>query len=62
MATEQQRALQIKRGTVTRLCKELVMYKDEVSKETLKVQKLKNENADPYDIKYAVSFEWFLCV
>ena len=31
------------------------MYREEVKKEHEKVQKLKLENADPHDIKYAVS-------
>jgi len=49
------RTLQIKTGTVKRLGKELVMYTQEEAKEQAKVLKMKEENADPYDIKYAVS-------
>lgn len=48
--------LQIKVGTVKRLGKELAMYQQEVAKETEKVAKMKENNADLHDIKYAVSF------
>jgi hypothetical protein len=54
MANEQ-RMLSIKLGAVTRLSKELALYKDEERNEIEKVQKLKSEQADPHDIKYAVS-------
>jgi tubulin-specific chaperone A len=50
----QERQLSIKAGTVRRLAKELVMYKEEKEREQEKVNKLKNENADPHDVKYAV--------
>lgn len=49
------RSLQIKTGTVKRLGKELVMYKQEETKERQKVDKMKEENADAHDIKFAVS-------
>jgi hypothetical protein len=49
------RTLTIKTGTVRRLSKEMVMYRDEEKREQEKVQKMKAENADPYDIKHAVS-------
>jgi len=52
----EQRMLQIKVGTVKRLGKELAMYQQEVAKETEKVAKMKENNADLHDIKYAVSF------
>lgn len=48
------RQLTIKAGTVRRLAKELVMYKEERERDQEKVNKLKNDNADPHDIKYAV--------
>lgn len=49
------RTLGIKTGAVRRLGKELVMYRDEEKREQEKVQKMKAENGDPYDIKHAVS-------
>lgn len=56
-----QRQLKIKTGTVKRLRKELAMYEEEQKKEGEKVQKLKDEGADPHDIKYAVSRVDYLC-
>ncbi|EFN54270.1 hypothetical protein CHLNCDRAFT_15558, partial [Chlorella variabilis] len=47
------RTLKVKTGVVKRLRKELDMYQQEVQTEQAKVQKLKNEGADPHDIKYA---------
>ena len=49
------RNLSIRTGAVRRLGKELVMYRDEEKREQEKVQKMKADNADPYDIKHAVS-------
>lgn len=58
MSTEaDQRALKIKTGTVRRLRKELGMYSEEVSRGTAKVAGMREEGADPYDIKYAVRRE-----
>ena len=48
------RNLQIQAGVVRRLSKELIMYREEQEKEMQKVQVLKDTNADPHDIKYAV--------
>ena len=50
------RSLGIKTGSVRRLGKELVMYRDEEKKEQGRVQKMKTDSADPYDIKHAVSW------
>ena len=55
MSTEaDQRQLKIKTGTVRRLRKELGMYSEEVSRGTAKVALMREEGADPYDIKYEV--------
>lgn len=54
-----QRTLSIKLGSVLRLKKELQLYQEEEQKEYEKVEKLKKEQADPYDIKYAVCYESF---
>ncbi len=55
MSDADRRQLKIKAGTVRRLRKELGMYIEEKEREQTKVQKLRDEGADPYDIKYAVS-------
>lgn len=56
------RNLQIQAGVVRRLSKELIMYREEQDKEMQKVQDLKDRNADPHDIKYAVGRSHsFLC-
>lgn len=52
--SEQLRSITIKTGIVRRLAKELNMYREEEKKEKEKVQKMKESEADPYDIKYAV--------
>lgn len=49
------RNLAIKTGSVRRLGKEMVMYREEEQREQEKVQKMKAENADQYDLKHAVS-------
>jgi hypothetical protein len=49
------RNLGIKTGSVRRLGKEMVMYREEEQREQAKVQKMKEENADQYDLKHAVS-------
>lgn len=54
MSEADKRTLKVKTGVVKRLRKELDMYQQEVQTEQAKVQKLKNEGADPHDIKYAV--------
>lgn len=54
MSEANRRQLKIKAGTVRRLRKELAMYIEEQEKEAAKVQKLRDEGADPHDIKYAV--------
>ena len=48
------RSLTIKTGTLRRLCKELEMYRKEEEKEIQKVKALREKQADPHDIKYAV--------
>lgn len=47
--------LKLKTGVLKRTSKELKMYETERVKEQAKVDKMKAENADPYDIKQAVS-------
>jgi hypothetical protein len=49
------RNLGIKTGSVRRLGKEMVMYREEEQREREKVQKMKSENADQYDLKHTVS-------
>lgn len=49
------RNLGIKTGSVRRLGKEMVMYREEEQREQAKVQKMKAENVDQYDLKHAVS-------
>ena len=48
------RNLAIKTGSVRRLAKELVLYREEEQREQERVQKMKTDSADPYDIKHAV--------
>jgi len=48
------RSLTIKTGTLRRLCKELEMYRKEEEIESQKVKALREKQADPHDIKYAV--------
>lgn len=57
MSDEDRRQLKIKASTVKRLRKELSMYIQEEEKEQARVQKLRDEGADPHDIKYAVSWD-----
>ncbi|KAG7670097.1 hypothetical protein Ndes2526B_g06484 [Nannochloris sp. 'desiccata'] len=47
------RNLGIKTGSVRRLGKEMVMYREEEQREQAKVQKMKANNADQYDLKHA---------
>ncbi len=47
--------IKIKTGTLKRVKKELVMYQQELAKEQIKVNALKESGADASDIKYAVS-------
>ena len=54
MSEADRKALKVKAGVVKRLCKELHMYQQEVVAEQAKVQRLKEQGADPHDIKYAV--------
>ena len=55
MSEADKRQVKIKVGTVRRLRKELSLYLEEESRERSRVQKLRDEGADPHDIKYAVS-------
>lgn len=48
------RSLTIKTGTLRRLSKELEMYRKEEESESQKVKTLREKQADPHDIKYAV--------
>ena len=50
----ERKSLKVKAAVVKRLRKELEMYEVEVQTEQAKVQKLRDEAADPHDIKYAV--------
>ena len=45
------RTLKIKIGVLTRVKKELAMYRTEVTAEGAKLEKMKAEGMDPYDIK-----------
>jgi tubulin-specific chaperone A len=54
---DQVRQLKIKTGSVKRLQKELILYEKEHDKEVAKVEKMKAENAEPHDLKHAVSDE-----
>lgn len=51
--TDIRRQLRIKCGSVKRLAQELKLYAQEQEKETQKVAKMKNEDADSHDIKHA---------
>ncbi len=55
MSEADKRQIKIKAGAVKRLRRELALYIEEQEKEQAKVQKLRDEGADPHDIKYAVS-------
>ena len=48
---ESLRALKIKTGIMTRVKKELAMYRQEVETEGAKLEKMKAEGRDPFDIK-----------
>ena len=48
--------LKIKTGSVVRLNKELGLYETEKEAEAKRVAKMRNDGADPYDIKHAVGF------
>ena len=48
------RLLKIKTGSLKRLKKELVLYKQEEEQEIHRVARMKAENADTHDIKHAV--------
>lgn len=62
MAAEEVKQLKIKAGSVRRLKKELVMYEKELEKEQGRVDKMKQDNADPYDLKHAVRLNIvFIC-
>lgn len=52
-------SLSIKTNIVRRITKELNMYREEERIEKEKVQKLKDNSGDPYDIKFAVRFPRF---
>ena len=52
--SETARQLRIKKGSVKRLHKELGMYTQELERETARVEKMKADGADPYDVKQAV--------
>ena len=56
MADTEKRMLKIKTGSVVRLNKELGLYETEKEAEAKRVAKMRDEGADPYDIKHAVGF------
>ena len=56
MADTEKRMLKIKTGSVVRLNKELGLYETEKEAEAKRVAKMREEGADPYDIKHAVGF------
>jgi tubulin-specific chaperone A len=47
--------LEVKKNVIARTMKDLQLYRQEELDERAKVDKLKANNADPYDIKYAES-------
>ena len=53
--SDAKKQLRIKSGVVKRLNKELQMYVKEVEDGEKKVQQMKDEGKDPYDIKKMVS-------
>lgn len=53
------RLLKIKTGSLTRLKKELVLYKEEEEQERQRVARMKTEDANIHDIKHAVRI-WLL--
>ncbi len=55
MSDADKRQIKIKVGALKRLRRELALYMEEQEKEQAKVQKLRDDGADPHDIKYAVS-------
>jgi hypothetical protein len=55
LTPELKKQLDIKRNVVTRITKELELYRQEAREETEKVASLKASDADPYDVKYAES-------
>ena len=56
MADTEKRMLKIKTGSVVRLNKELGLYETEKEAEAKRVAKMREDGADPYDIKHAVGF------
>ena len=52
------RLLKIKTGSLNRLKKELVLYKQEEEQERQRVARMKAEDAEYHDIKHAVSILW----
>ena len=52
--TDVKRQLVIKTNVVKRLAKEVELYEKERNQEQLRVEKLKADGADSYDIKHAV--------
>ncbi len=55
LTPELKKQLDIKRNVVTRITKELELYRQEAREETEKVASLKASDADPNDVKYAES-------
>lgn len=55
MADAEKRMLKIKTGSVVRLKKELGLYETEKESEVQRVARMKEQGADKYDIKHAVS-------
>lgn len=53
MVSEHVKALSIKTNIVLRITKELQLYREEERMERERVQKMKNDGGDPYDIKFA---------
>ena len=54
MSDADKRQLTIKAGVVKRVRTELRMYQGEAEQEQARVQKLRDEGADPTDVKFAV--------
>jgi hypothetical protein len=61
MTDAERRMLKIKTQSVVRLKKELGMYEKEQEQEKQRVARMKQEGADPHDIKHAVGIPDLSC-
>jgi hypothetical protein len=61
MASDHIKTLSIKTNIVRRITKELQLYREEERVEKERVQRLRNDGGDPYDIKFAVCLASAVC-